>query len=1128
MDLTESDESQQKTSPDEGPATMSALSVAFSTQANQLAAHHHQLTRLTSLTKELIQAVRALQTSAPDPPPVPTQPPAAHAPELQPSASASPRLALPEKFEGDPSKCKGFVLQCSLYLAQQSMSHSTDTSKIAFVCSLLTGRALDWITAVWRSDGTAFSTFAEFLQRFQAVFHHSKEGKGAEDRLLELTQGRSTAAEYALEFRTLAAQTNWTDNALSVVFRRGLTHELQADLACRDEGRDLDQFIHLSIQIDNLMRSRCPGHRPVSTSRYLSTPRASGPASMETGEPMQINTSRLTQEEKERRRSQNLCLYCGGAGHFRVNCPSRPPLRDVAPVSLTIDSLNPNSCVSVLLEFIINGQVVSTPALIDSGAAGNFMSRDYAMHHKIALIPCSSPLTVEAVDGRPLGSGRVSHVTQEIRMRTGALHHETIQFYILHAPHTPVILGLPWLRKHDPHIQWATGQIVCWGKNCHTTCLTTVTPLPVQSIIEPREDAVMNRLPSVYHDLSEAFSKTKASRLPPHRTNDCAIDLVPGTTPAKGRVFPLSQPETEAMRKYIEEKLAKGFIRPSTSPASAGFFFVQKKDGGLRPCIDYRALNDCTIKFRYPLPLVPAALELLRTARFYTKLDLRCAYNLIRIREGDEWKTAFSTCTGHYEYLVMPFGLANSPAVFQSFINEVFRDMLHRTVIIYIDDILIYSDTLKDHVQHVQAVLQRLIQHQLYAKIEKCDFHQTTTTFLGYVISPEGVAMDESKVKAVLDWPQPTSLKALQRFLGFANFYRRFIRDFSTVAGPLTSLVRKSTSRLPWNEGATHAFNQLKQRFTTAPILHHPNPELPFIVEVDASNTGLGAILSQRLGSPPKLYPCAYYSRKLNAAERNYDVGDRELLAMKAAFEEWRHWLEGASHPFTVLTDHKNLEYLRTAKRLNPRQARWSLFFTRFQFTVTYHPGSKNTKADAMSRQYDSDLTSQAPETVLNPDLVLGPIQWDIETELSQANAQIEVPPDCPPNKVNVPEALRKRVLEHIHALPSSGHPGITATIQLLQNHYWWPTLARDATKFIQQCQNCNTQKASRLLPAGLLHPLPIPQRPMSHIAIDFITDLPPSDGHTTILTVVDRFSKACRLIPLTKLPTALRTAEHL
>ncbi|KAL0191113.1 hypothetical protein M9458_013811, partial [Cirrhinus mrigala] len=262
-----------------------------------------------------------------------------------------------------------------------------------------------------------------------------------------------------------------------------------------------------------------------------------------------------------------------------------------------------------------------------------------------------------------------------------------------------------------------------------------------------------------------------ATQLPPHRPGDCAIDLIPGSFPPRGRVYPLSQPESEAMNTYIQEELAKGFIHPSTSPASAGFFFVKKKDGGLRPCIDYRALNDITIKYRYPLPLVPPALEQLRTAKIYTKLDLRSAYNLIRIREGDEWKTGFSTASGHYEYRVMPFGLANSPSFFQAFVNEVFRDMLNRWVIVYIDDILIYSSSYAEQVQH---------------------FHQEKIAFLGYIISPEGV-------NAVCNWPRPTTLKELQQFLGFANFYRSFIRGFSTVAAPLSSMVKKGNTRLTWS-----------------------------------------------------------------------------------------------------------------------------------------------------------------------------------------------------------------------------------------------------------------------------------------------------------------------------------------
>lgn len=215
--------------------------------------------------------------------------------------------------------------------------------------------------------------------------------------------------------------------------------------------------------------------------------------------------------------------------------------------------------------------------------------------------------------------------------------------------------------------------------------------------------------------------------------------------------------------------------------------------------------------------------------------------------------------------------------------------------------------------------------------------------------------MDERKVSTILNWPQPNTIKELQRFLGFANFYRHFIRNLSSIACSLTSMVKKGQPQLKWSSFATNTFQQLKEHFTTAPILHHPDPSLPFMVKVDASSTGLGAVLSQRQGNPPKFYPCAYHSRKLMAAEHNYDVGDRELLAMKVAFEGWRHWLEGEAYPFIVLTDHKNLEYLRTTKRLNPRQACWSLFFSRFQFTVTYRPRTKNVKADALSRQFEGE-----------------------------------------------------------------------------------------------------------------------------------------------------------------------------
>ncbi|KAI2659483.1 Transposon Tf2-9 polyprotein [Labeo rohita] len=1037
---------------------------------------------------------------------------AAISPAASPLTPISPRLAFPEKFDGNPAKCKGFLLQCSLFVNQQPALYPTDSSRIAFVCSLLTGRALDWATAMWRDDGSTFPTFGQFLHHFREVFEHPTGGKGAGEQLLELSQGRRTAADYALSFRTLAAQTTWVEDTLKVLFRRGLCQDLQSELACRDEGRSLNEFIELSIQVDNLIRSR----------RTQGSTTQIPPVTTSVPEPMQIGATHLTSEERERRMQNSLCLYCGQAGHIKSTCPVRPAKPSPA---VSVNRLITTSLSSMQIPIVIRhaSRTIHTTALIDSGAAGNFISIEFAHQQNIILNSCKSSLSVEALNGRPLGEGRIHSLTEEMRMEIGALHRELIQFYTIHTPHHTVILGLPWLRKHDPHISWREGELLQWSSNCQKDCLPAVQPTltPRPSLSESTFNA--GNLPTEYHDLKMAFSKDKASQLPPHRAVDCAIELLPGHSPPKGCVFPLSQPESEAMNNYINEELAKGFIRPSTSPASAGFFFVKKKDGGLRPCIDYRGLNEVTVKFRYPLPLVPAALEQLRQAQYYTKLDLRNAYNLIRIRKGDEWKTAFSTTSGHYEYRVMPFGLSNSPSIFQSFMNDVFRDMLDKGVIVYIDDILIYSNSMSEHIQHVRKVLQRLIQYQLYAKLEKCEFHRTSTSFLGYIISPEGVAMDEKKVEAVLKWPQPRTLKELQRFLGFANFYRRFIRNFSSVAAPLTSMTKRQTTRLTWSQEALQAFDELRVRFTSAPILRHPDPNKPFIVEVDASSTGVGAILSQRHGDPAKTFPCAYFSRKLSPAERNYDVGNRELLAMKLALEEWRHWLEGTKHPFTILTDHKNLEYLQSAKRLNPRQARWALFFTRFEFIVTYRPGSKNTKADALSRQTYTISCPDQTETIIPTSLLLAPVHWDIVTEIEHANQEHVPPTECPQGKLFVPEPLRNRLLTQVHETPSSGHPGIDATIHLLRNRFWWPTLVKETIRFINNCPTCQTSKPSKHLPAGLLQPLPLPQRPWSHITIDFITDLPNSQGNTVILTISDRFSKACRLIP-----SALETAEVL
>src|SRR5690606_1713953 len=397
------------------------------------------------------------------------------------------------------------------------------------------------------------------------------------------------------------------------------------------------------------------------------------------------------------------------------------------------------------------------------------------------------------------------------------------------------------------------------------------------------------------------------------------------------------------------------------SPCAAPILFAKKKDGTLRLCIDYRALNKITVKNRYPLLLIGETLDQLKGAKYFTKLDLCGAYNLIRIAKGDEWKTAFRTRYGLFEYLVMPFGLTNAPATFQTYMNDTLREYLDRFCVVYLDDILIYSKTLSEHKDHVKAVLEKLKQAGLYLKAKKCEFTTQRTEFLGYVITPEGTDMDKSKDMAILEWPEPKTIKQLRGFLGLATYYRRFIKNYSKIAKPLTDCLKNLGEKhgrgmkLDMPDPAKQAFETLKKAFTTAPVLTRYDPTLETVIEVDSSDACIGGVLSQyNIDSDgmKRLHPVAFYSKKLTPAECNYTIGEKELLAIVYALsEEWHHYCEGAQEPLIVYTDHSNLRDFCTTKKLNRREARWSQTLQNYHFKIVYRPGPKNEKADALTRR---------------------------------------------------------------------------------------------------------------------------------------------------------------------------------
>jgi hypothetical protein len=382
-------------------------------------------------------------------------------------------------------------------------------------------------------------------------------------------------------------------------------------------------------------------------------------------------------------------------------------------------------------------------------------------------------------------------------------------------------------------------------------------------------------------------------------------------------------------------------------------FFAKKKCGGLRLIQDYRALNAVTIKNKYPLPLISELVEKLHGAKYFTKLDVRWGFNNVRMKEGDEWKAAFRTNRGLFEPLVMFFGLTNSPATFQTMMNDIFHELIMEgVVVVYLDDILIFTETVEEHRAVTRRVLELLERHKLFLKPDKCEFEKTRVEYLGVVISHNSVEMDPVKVAGVADWPRPECKKEVQSFLGFTNFYRRFIQGFSHHARPLFNLT-KNDVKWEWSTGEQSAFDTLKRLITSAPILASPDNSRPFRIEADSSDFATGAVLSQQSTEDGKWHPVAFLSKSLSEVERNYEIHDKEMLAIIRAIEEWRHFLEGAEHKFEVWTDHKNLEYFMSAKKLNRRQARWSLVLARFDFTLRHRPGKSMGKPDALSRRAD-------------------------------------------------------------------------------------------------------------------------------------------------------------------------------
>uniref|UniRef100_A0A803TIV3 ribonuclease H n=1 Tax=Anolis carolinensis TaxID=28377 RepID=A0A803TIV3_ANOCA len=887
---------------------------------------------------------------------------------LPPQGPLPRREELRIEFGGESSELDFFLTMVRGYMEDNAHTFRTESSRIQAIGAVLKRGAASWYVQLHARRDPCLGSVRRFMGAPETRFQDPLEQIRAREKLKTVSQGQRSVSEYAEEFQCLAEKVpEWSAVTKMELFKEGLRREILSWAVHHDEPDTLHGWIQLAGRVETSL-AQARRHRGGLQQR----PQMKEGSRKEGSTP----TGRRAEPRGNVSASRSGCFVCGRLGHRAAECWQRkgegggppkpravagkraeeePPMRDHSGGLVSQDK----AMIVVPIQLENGSKQATYKAFVDCGCSRNIISPELAGGLGCERMSLESPIAFSQLDGSTASGSLARHSAEDVKCKIGSWEGK-VSFVISQIANYNVILGMPWLGQANTQINWEDKSMI-FGMSLEEGS-QEVEREPGK---RGEEDSIRiaelaDKLPPEYRDFVDVFDEKEADNFPPKRRVEVKIELVPGAELPKAKIYPMSAREKEELRKYIDKNLARGFIEPSNSPLGAPVLFRRKKDQTLRLCIDYRGLNAISTVNKYPLPLVKDLIAQLSEGQIFTKLDLIEAYHKLQMNPEDRWKTAFSCAFGLFNYCVLPFGLCGGGAAFMQLINEVLHPLLYKGVFIFLDDILIMSRTKKQHVELVREVLQKLREAKLYAKLAKCEFNKDQIDFLGYRISSQGVAMDPAKVEDVRGWEAPRTRKQLQSFLGFANFYRTFIKDFARLTLPLTDLlktkgrgetakVKAPGAKLTWTIECQEAFEALKKRFTEEPVLQHPDVSKTFVIHCDASDRAYGAVLLQK-DEGGNLKPCGYLSKKFSDTEKNWPIWEREALAILKALECWRHFLEGSGIPFEVWSDHKNLQYLRSPRKLSAKQIRWAQYFSRFDFRLKFFQGKHNILADALSR----------------------------------------------------------------------------------------------------------------------------------------------------------------------------------